>query len=75
MPSRYSKKAPPAVETKLKSLNENGKIEDTVNQMESFTIRKSAHEIVSFSLIFVDTDGKLIFEKNFCGKNAGQLFF
>ena len=61
-------------ETKLKSINKKGKIEDALNQTKSFTIRKSAHKIVSFSLIFVDTDGKLIFEKKFCGKNAGQFF-
>ena len=30
---------------------------------------------MSFSLIFVDTDGKLIFEKTYCGQNAGIKFF
>ena len=61
-------------ETKLKSINKKGKIEDALNQTKIFTIRKSAHKIVSFSLIFVDTDGKLIFEKFFCGNYAGRLF-
>ena len=42
--------------------------------MESFTTKKCSHEIVSFGLIFVDTNGKLIFEKTFCGRNAGQSF-
>ena len=26
-------------------------------------------------MVFVDTNGKLIFEKAFCGKNAGEFFF
>ena len=62
-------------ETKLVSINQEDKIEDAFDKIESFTIRKSAHKIVSFSLIFIDTDGKLIFEKNFCGRNAGEYFF
>ena len=40
-------------ETKLKSINKKGKIEDALNQTKSFTIRKSAHKIVSFSLILL----------------------
>ena len=62
-------------ETKLVSINQEDKIEDAFDKIESFTIRKSAHKIVSFSLIFIDTDGKLIFEKNFCGRSAGEYFF
>ena len=61
-------------ETKLVSINQEDKIEDAFDKIESFTIRKSAHKIVSFSLIFIDTDGKLIFEKNFCGRSAGEYF-
>ena len=60
-------------ETKLKSINKKGKIEDALNQTKSFTIRKSAHKIVSFSLIFVDTDGKLIFEKKISSKMQGNF--
>ena len=33
------------------------------------------HQIVSFSLVFVDTDGKLLYEKAYCGENAGEYFF
>ena len=62
-------------ETKLECINSKDKLEDTIEKNESFTIRKSAHKIVSFSLIFVDTDGKLIFEKTYCGENTGEHFF
>ena len=62
-------------ETKLECINSKNKLEDTIEKNESFTIRKSAHKIVSFSLIFVDTDGKLIFEKTYCGENTGEQFF
>ena len=61
-------------ETKQKFINKEVNLESTLGKMESFTTRKCSHEIVSFSLIFVDTNGKLIFEKTFCGRNAGQFF-
>ena len=48
---------------------------DALKSEESFTERKNIHKIVSFSLIFVDTEGKIIFETIFCGKNAGEYFF
>ena len=62
-------------ETKLESINYNDKLSDVYGKEESFTHRKNSHKIVSFSLIFVDNDGKLIFEKTFCGKNTGEHFF
>ena len=62
-------------ETKLVSINQEDKIEDAFDKIESFTIRKSAHKIVSFSLIFIDTDGKLIFEKKFLRKKCRRIFF
>ena len=62
-------------ETKLDVINNKDEFKDAFNRIESFTIRKNVHRIVSFSLIFVDNDGKLIFEKTFCGKNAGECFF
>ena len=37
--------------------------------------KKQMHQIVSFSLVFVDTDGKLLYEKAYCGENAGEYFF
>ena len=61
-------------ETKQKFINKEVNLENTLGKMESFTTRTCSHEIVSFSLIFVDTNGKLIFEKTFCGRNAGQFF-
>ena len=42
---------------------------------KSFTIRKDVHSIVSFSIIFTDTNGLLLFEKSYCGNNAGEIFF
>ena len=43
--------------------------------MESFTAGKNVPKIVCISLIFVDTDIKVIFENSFCGKNAeGSCF-
>ena len=62
-------------ETKLDSLNnENGDFNDALKSNKSFTNKKQIHQIVSFSLVFVDTDGKLIFEKVYCGENAGAYF-
>ena len=63
-------------ETKLSRLNNTkSDIGFPLISKQSFTLRKNVHAIVSFSLVFVDTNGKLIFEKAFCGKNAGEFFF
>ena len=50
-------------ETKQDLIDIEANLKDSLGKMDSFTIRKSPHRIVSFSLIFVDTDEKLIFEK------------
>ena len=62
-------------ETKL-NINENVNVtfEDSLKSNESFTVRKNVHIIVSFSVVFVDIDGKLLYEKTFCGDNAGEVF-
>ena len=62
-------------ETKQDLIDREANLKDSLGKMDSFTTRKSAHRIVSFGLIFVDTDGKLIFEKTYCGQNAGIKFF
>ena len=62
-------------ETKLDGGNSKDDLADALKSKESFTDRKNIHMIVSFSIIFLDTDGKMIFEKNFCGRNAGEYFF
>ena len=63
-------------ETKL-NINENVNVtfEDSLKSNESFTVRKNVHIIVSFSVVFVDIDGKLLYEKTFCGDNAGEVFY
>ena len=61
-------------EAKLDSLSID-EDQKTFESNKSFTIRKDRHTIVSFSLIFVDMNGELIFEKCYCGDNAGKVFF
>ena len=62
-------------ETKMVSTDNKDEFKDAFHRLDSFTTRKKLHQIVSFSLIFVDNDGKLIFEKTSCAKNAGECFF
>ena len=62
-------------ETKIVSTDNKDEFKDAFHRLDSFTTRKKLHQIVSFSLIFVDNDGKLIFEKTSCAKNAGECFF
>ena len=62
-------------ETKIVSIDNKDEFKDAFDRIDSFTTRKKVHKIVSFSLIFVDNDGKLIFEKTSCAKNAGEGFF
>ena len=62
-------------ETKIVSTDNKDEFKDAFDRLDSFTTRKKVHQIVSFSLIFVDNDGKLIFEKTSCAKNAGECFF
>ena len=61
-------------ETKLDGGNSKDDLADALISKESFTDRKNIHKIVSFSIIFLDTHGKMIFEKNFCGQNVGEYF-
>ena len=63
-------------EAKLDDLcKDSNEIQKKIMPSKSFTIKKDLHTIVSFSLIFVDIDGELIFEKCYCGNNAGKYFF
>ena len=57
------------------SIGNKDEFEDAFDRIDSFTTRKKVHKIVSFSVIFVDNDGKLIFEKTSLAKNAGECFF
>lgn len=41
---------------------------------ESFTFKKEVHVIISYSIIFVDKYGKILFEKCYCGDNPGEHF-
>ena len=63
-------------ESKLDSVNrESGNFTDALASNKTFTNKKQIHQIVSFSLVFVDTNGKLLYEKAYCGENAGEYFF
>ena len=55
--------------------NVNVTFENSLKGNESFTTKKNAHIIVSFSVVFVDIDGMLLYEKTFCADNAGELFY
>ena len=61
-------------ETKLECINSKDKSEDMIEKNQSFTTRKIAHKIVSFSLIFVDTDGKLILKRRIVVKIQENMF-
>ena len=62
-------------ESKLDSVNcESGNFTDALASNNTFT-NKKMHKIVSFSLVFVDTYGKLLYEKAYCGENASEYFF
>ena len=39
------------------------------------TIKKDLHNVISYSLIFIDILGNLIFKKKYCGENIGEIFF
>ena len=41
--------------------NANDKFKDVIKTKKSFTIRKDVHSIVSFNIIFIDTNGLLLF--------------
>ena len=62
-------------ETKLDGDSFKDDLADALKSKESFTDRKKIHKIVSFSIIFLDTNGKMIFEKHFCGKMQENVFF
>merc|ERR1711873_362329 len=49
-------------ETKQKFINKEVNLENTLGKMESFTTRTCSHEIVSFSLIFVDIMEDIFFQ-------------
>ena len=63
-------------ECKLLPLETNCNGEGKNDEMndKSFTYKKEAHIVISYSLIFIDKFGKLLFEKCYCGKNAGLFF-
>ena len=46
---------------------------DALRTKESFTDRKKINKIVSFSIIFLGINEKIIKEN--CGQNAGGYFF
>ena len=51
-------------ESKLDSVNrESGNFTDALASNKTFANKKQIHQIVSFSLVFVDTNGKLLYEK------------
>ena len=62
-------------ETKLDGGNSKDDLADALISKESFTDRKNIHMIVSFSIIFLDTNGKIIFEKKFLRKKCRRVFF
>ena len=62
-------------ETKLDGNYCKDDFKDALKSEQSFTERKNIHKLVSFSLIFVDTEGKIIFKSNFCGKMQENIFF
>ena len=62
-------------ETKLDGGNSKDDLADALKSKESFTDRKNIHKIVSFSIIFLDTHGKMIFEKKIVYKMQGNIFF
>ena len=43
-------------------------------RQKSFTIKKEIHILISYSIIFIDNNGKIIFEKCYCDKNVGENF-
>ena len=63
-------------EFKLDSINHDCvNFTKALDSNRSFTNKKQIHQNVSFSLIFVDTNGKLIFERANCSENFGAYFF
>ena len=55
--------------------HESGNFTDALVSNKTFTNTKQIYQIVSFSLVFVDTNGKLLYEKSYRGENAGEYFF
>ncbi len=63
-------------ESKLKKLDDStSECKNGIINNKSTTVKTDLHTIVSYSLIFVDILGDLIYEKNFCGENAAPHFF
>ena len=48
-------------------------INSVVND-KSITVKQNLHKMVSYSLLFVDNLGNLIYEKNYCGSAPGTHF-
>ena len=62
-------------EAKLESISgSKNKSENNLGSNKSCTITKDIYSIVSFSVVLGDNLGKLIFEKCYCGQNAGEYF-
>ena len=63
-------------EAKLKKIEEGeNECKNSITNNKSTTIKKDLHNVVSYSLIFIDILGNLIYEKNYCGENIGVNFF
>ena len=63
-------------EAKLEKIeNTSDECKNSVDNNKSINVKKNLHEVVSYSLIFIDNLGKLIYEKNYCGPHAGPDFF
>ena len=62
------------LETKLYGGNSKDDLADALKSKESFKDRKNIHKIVSFSIIFLDTNGKMIFGKKLWTK-CRRIFF
>ena len=62
-------------EAKLKRIEKSeDECRNNVTNNKSTTIKKDLHNVISYSLIFIDILGNLIFEKNYCGENIGEFF-
>ena len=45
-----------------------------VDKNRSYTLKTEEHEIISFSVIFIDSYGNLLYEKVYCGDHPSKTF-
>jgi hypothetical protein len=45
-----------------------------IDKHRSYTVKTEEHEIISFSLIFIDSFGNLLYKKVYCGKHPNKIF-